>query len=226
MSSERFFHNRRSASRAKARVYKARIPKAAILLLVSVTIVFCIYQFRVLPIISTIALSNAETALQSTVAGEISSYLAQSTDDYSDLIEYRYDSNGDLLSYSVNQRRANLLINNVTKVISTSASVNEMSVSIPLGSIFNDTFFNSVGPTLKFKMIMTTSSFINLRSEFESQGINQTRHKILMEVTMPVELLIPGKRLESNIDTMYIVSDTVIIGKVPDICLQPVDLIV
>ena len=51
-------------------------------------------------------------------------------------------------------------------------------------------------------------------------GINQTRHQILLDVTVAVEILLPGSTLNTEIGAQIPVAETVIVGTVPDTVLQ------
>lgn len=221
MANERFFKKNKKPN--KVRIKKKGILILGLMICVAV-ITLMIYNKRVVPIISDIALSNAETVVQTTVARELSQFIDKSGNEYDDMINYVYDGNGNIISYSVDQGKVNKLINAASEVISVSASLDDTYVMIPLGSVFDNAFFNGTGPKIKFRMIFTTSTFIDVENEFQEQGINQTRHIIKMNVSIPIFLLLPGKNIESEIRTTYIVNDSVIIGKVPDISLGRVDL--
>ncbi len=221
MANERFFKKNKKPN--KVRIKKKGILILGLMICVAV-ITLMIYNKRVVPIISDIALSNAETVVQTTVARELSQFIDKSGNEYDDMINYVYDGNGNIISYSVDQGKVNKLINAASEVISVSASLDDTYVMIPLGSVFDNAFFNGTGPKIKFRMIFTTSTFIDVENEFQEQGINQTRHIIKMNVSIPILLLLPGKNIESEIRTTYIVNDSVIIGKVPDISLGRVDL--
>ena len=221
MSNERFFKKNKPSKQEKRK--RKSVVLISILIIITVSILL-IYNRRIVPIISDIALSNAETVVQTAVASELSAFIALSGDKYDDMINYVYDGNGNIISYSVDQSKVNQLINAATEVISISASLEDTYVMIPLGSVFDNAFFNGTGPKIKFRMIFTTSTFIDVVNEFQAQGINQTRHIIKMNVSIPILLLLPGKSIESEIKTTFIVNDSVTIGEVPDISLGRVEL--
>ncbi len=221
MANERFF--KKNKRNKKERGKRKGVLLFIVLIILTVGFIL-IYNKRIVPIISDIALSNAETVVQTTVARELSAFIASSGNKYDDMINYVYDGNGNIISYSVDQSKVNQLINAATEVISISASLDDTYVMIPLGSVFDNAFFNGTGPKIKFRMIFTTSTFIDVVNEFQAQGINQTRHIIKMNVSIPILLLLPGKSIESEIKTTFIVNDSVIIGEVPDISLSRLDL--
>ena len=56
----------------------------------------------------------------------------------------------------------------------------------------------------------------NIRSDFEGAGINQTRHRILCDVKVGVSAVIPGCSSYTEVENSFTVSETVLLGNVPD----------
>ena len=54
------------------------------------------------------------------------------------------------------------------------------------------------------------------RSDFSQAGVNQTLHRIELEVAVPVTLILPGGQTELTVETGLLVAETVIVGAVPD----------
>ena len=53
-------------------------------------------------------------------------------------------------------------------------------------------------------------------NQFTAQGINQTLHQIMLDITVDVTLLIPGGRAETNVTAQVCVAETLLVGEVPD----------
>ena len=58
-----------------------------------------------------------------------------------------------------------------------------------------------------------------VENRFESAGINQTRHQIMLLLDMRVMAIIPGYTTSTEIHTEYCLAETVIVGTVPDTLL-------
>ena len=54
------------------------------------------------------------------------------------------------------------------------------------------------------------------RHSFEQAGINQTLHRVMLDVSVTVYLLIPGETLSTQVDSEICVAETVIVGQVPE----------
>ena len=55
-----------------------------------------------------------------------------------------------------------------------------------------------------------------LKSEFEEMGVNQTLHRLYINVNCNVSLLTPFKDVDEHITAQVLISETVISGDIPD----------
>lgn len=90
------------------------------------------------------------------------------------------------------------------------------TVEIPLGTVFAPSFFSGMGPTIDIGMAGLGQVSAEFISAFSSAGINQTRHNIIIEVHAGVRILTPFGGEDREIVTTYPVTDTVIVGTVPE----------
>ena len=69
---------------------------------------------------------------------------------------------------------------------------------------------------------MQPIGFIEARysSEFESAGINQTRHKIYINVKTKIRIIIPLKSSDIEVSNEIPIAETIIVGKIPKTAVQ------
>ena len=91
---------------------------------------------------------------------------------------------------------------------------------MPLGSLFDLEPLWAKGPALRARAMTVGTVRTEFESQFTSAGVNQTLHRIWMEVSVPMKLLLPGGEVETTLHTRLCVAETVIVGKVPDTYLQ------
>lgn len=105
----------------------------------------------------------------------------------------------------------------VNEVYDTVNTLESRIIEIPLGSVFAPAYFAGQGPRIQVGMAGLGFAKAEFISAFSSAGINQTRHNILLEVTAEVRVLLPllGHR-DVTITSRYPVTDTVLVGTVPD----------
>lgn len=90
------------------------------------------------------------------------------------------------------------------------------TVEVPLGSVFAPRFFSGMGPSVDIGMAGLTQMEAEFVSAFSAAGINQTRHNILIEIHAGFRILTPLGGEDREIVSTFPVTDTVIVGTVPE----------
>ncbi len=71
-------------------------------------------------------------------------------------------------------------------------SLEEEGIELPLGAALGASAFAGAGPKIHFRILPVGTVLTSFVTEFESAGINQTRHKIILEATATVRIVVPG----------------------------------
>lgn len=90
------------------------------------------------------------------------------------------------------------------------------TVEVPLGSVFAPHFFSGMGPSVDIGMAGLTQMEAEFVSAFSAAGINQTRHNIIIEIHAGFRILTPLGGDDREIVSTFPVTDTVIVGTVPE----------
>lgn len=72
------------------------------------------------------------------------------------------------------------------------------------------------GPGVKIKISAIGDVETDLRSEFTAQGINQTLHRVYLQVKCKVDILTPFDDIEREIINQVLLLENVIVGHIPD----------
>ncbi len=72
------------------------------------------------------------------------------------------------------------------------------------------------GPNVPIKMATVGNVETDLVSQFSQAGINQTLHRIYLNVGCNVTILTPFDSIEQNITNQVLLAEAVIVGEVPD----------
>ena len=72
------------------------------------------------------------------------------------------------------------------------------------------------GPGVKIRISSIGNIETNLNSEFTSQGINQTLHRIYVDISCNVKVLTPFKDIERKITNKVLLAENVIVGNIPN----------
>ena len=71
------------------------------------------------------------------------------------------------------------------------------------------------GPDVPVEIIMMTSSRVEFQNNVVTAGINQTKHQLVLEVIVDIDILIPWGTESAQVVTEVMISDVVVVGKVP-----------
>ena len=116
---------------------------------------------------------------------------------------------------------ANVLkINQVTSDIALSIQKRldenqKKSVHISLGAITGIKYLSGFGPKINIKIATTGNVETNLKSEFISQGVNQTMHRVYLEIKTNVNILTSFKTIQKTIENQVLIAENIIIGDIP-----------
>lgn len=154
-----------------------------------------------------IAVKAMNEAVRETIGKDIS---------YSDLINIQKDDQGKIVLVSANT----VLMNNLAASTAIAAqdkilNIGEQGIKIPLGTVLGGQLLTGRGPIVEVRVEPVGSVTTDFKSEFEAAGINQTRQKIFIVLNATVRILISNTAQTVEISTQVLISETIIIGDVP-----------
>ena len=122
-----------------------------------------------------------------------------------------------LAAVTTNMEAGNLLRSRlVTDLLSGLSAMEEETVAIPAGSLTGLTLLSGHGFSIPVKLLGVTNIRSRLDSTLTAAGINQTLHRIDLVVEADLVLLLPGGPCAHSISTRLPLTETVLLGQVPD----------
>lgn len=170
-----------------------------------------------------VALSETQIRNQLTHIADqaVTQALAKEELSYRDMVSLQIGERGEVTTLSTDTGRLNLLRACVLEdVIAQVGSLDNRSLGVPLGTLTGIDLLSALGPKLPVQVISVASAQGNYRNEFTDAGINQTLHRVMLDITVAVQLLLPGGIVETTLTTPVCVAETVIIGQVPQTYLN------
>ncbi|MGL5352499.1 MAG: sporulation protein YunB [Clostridium sp.] len=194
--------------------------KPIILCIIAIILIFnsILYFFdrSVLPAILEIA-EMKMTSEATKIINETALDIYSSGFNYSDIIIIEKDNNGNITMLRADTVKLNYLSTQlVLKSNEKLQDLEAMGVKVPMGFMTNKSVIYNLGPKVTIKMEQIGNVESSYESIFESAGINQTRHKIYLNVKMKMKVIVPLNSKEVEISTQVPVSETIIVGKTPD----------
>ena len=162
------------------------------------------------------AVSDASDAVTDVVNDAIREIIEKN--DYSDdyFLSIQKDFEGRVSAISGNMAHINSLSADILDYVISSTDDGALAVGIPLGNLSGLNLLLGKGPDVPVEIIVLTSSKVDFKNELFSLGINQSKYQLYLEVSIDIDVLIPWGMESATVVTEVLVSDTVIVGQVPE----------
>ncbi|MFL0246881.1 sporulation protein YunB [Candidatus Clostridium stratigraminis] len=136
---------------------------------------------------------------------------------YNDIIHVEKDGEGNITLLKADTLKLNKIACDVALDSQKQLKlIGNTGVKLPLGYVLQNNFLAKFGP--KITVFMNPIGYIETKyeSEFESAGINQTRHRIYVKVQAKLRVVVPLKKEDIDVACEVPISETIIVGKIPN----------
>ena len=131
--------------------------------------------------------------------------------------EAKMNENGNIKMIGTNIISVNEIISDIPIKIQEELEKSENNnFNIKLGSFFGSKIFSGMGPNINIKIQLDGTVETDLKSEFTSQGINQTLHRIYLDVVCKVSILTPVNVISEEIKNQVLLVEGIIAGEIPE----------
>lgn len=200
---------------------KNRVLYRFLTVLVVIFAVFsCYLQFLVTPLMVETCNASMKVSATECINYAIAQAMSQNLA-YDDLISIVTDSSGKISMIQANSVKLNTLsklINRVTLSQLASSATNVLS--IPLGAFSGISVIAGLGPKVNINIFPYGDAHCSFISEFTSAGINQTIHKIYLNVDTNIRVVLPLKTITVQNAGQVVLCESLIVGDIPEVYLQ------
>lgn len=196
---------------------KRKFMKFIVVFIIIAILLTIAFESYMKPLQDKIMENEARGLVEERVSKIADDVILNSDYDYDKLLVKTENKNGGVMSLSVNTPAVNKIQNEFSDVFQNKMDdLNTQYFSVPLGDLTNLTMLSSLGPRIKFSYDMTGSVDVELKSTFESTGVNQTIHRVNMIVDAEVVFISQSYMENLKIRNEFAISETVIVGDTPD----------
>lgn len=215
-SRSRFCHSRVNNLPDKKKLEKNNILISIISVIVVAIITFLWITKTMNPIMNELCIDKAKNIATQISNEEATVIMNKYT--YDDLITIIRDNNGNIKMLQTNTKNINQIMSDIPiNIVRKFEEKNNEDIFIYSGNILGLRIFSASGPKIHIKIANVGNVDTKLESEFISQGINQTLHRIYLVLTCEVTILTPYNTIKQKIDNQILIAESVIVGTVPDI---------
>ncbi|MBS3874118.1 MAG: sporulation protein YunB [Firmicutes bacterium] len=170
---------------------------------------------RLLPPLTAIAEMRAKMLATQAINEAIITKIADDVS-YGTLISVHLDRAGRPAWAQVNTMEVNRIVASTTlRVQQFLERLEGTVVAIPLGQALGSPILANFGPRVQFTIIPVGAVNVEVADAFESAGINQTRHKIYLQVYATVQVVIPFVSQSVSVRSQLPIADVTYLGEVP-----------
>ncbi len=209
-----YSRNRIRFPKLKKNRKKQMIKLALLAFIVVIIISTIIYSISAYPIFKASCKTKANSVATNIVNEEVNKVMELYN--YEDLVKVEKDENGRITLISAKivpiNNIVSEIVHNIQKNIDSKATE---KIYINLGKVSGFTILSNIGPTFTIELERAGNIDTKISSEFIDVGINQTLHKINLDLTCTISVLTPFEVIQDTINTKILLTETVIVGEVP-----------
>lgn len=207
--------------------FKKHNKKIFIFLLIIILLLcgsFTYLNYVVNPIIIESSSAEVRSLSQDAINTAVFEVIKDSTI-YDTLIHILRNEEGEIIMISSNSVQINSLSRDIIENAQLKLEkMGASGVNIPIGTFTGMPIFVGRGPNVKLKLLPIGAINCNFSSKFITAGINQTNHRIYIEVSTKVNVILPTASEIVNTKTQIMIAENIIIGKVPQTYLFSNDI--
>jgi sporulation protein YunB len=166
------------------------------------------------------AVSNAQDLMILCINNTISSKFAKENYGSDYFVTLERDNNGDVVAVYANMARINAFSSEILQDVVNASNSGDLSLKIPIGNLLGVSFLLGRGPQIPVKITMLTSSHVDFKNELIAAGINQTKHQIKLNIVIDIYIVLPWKKVTTEVVSEVLIAETVIVGDVPQTYLN------
>ena len=144
---------------------------------------------------------------------------------YDELFEVKKDNNGKITMIQANSPRINTIAREIANLAQANLdALGTQEISISVGTFTGLALLTGFGPDVTIKIVPIGTASCDFVSYFQSAGINQTLHKIYIDVYADVNIITPIDEPTVQVKAEILVCENVIVGEVPEFYLNMSDI--
>lgn len=179
--------------------------------------IFCTVYFRnnIVPTVMGSAIAEVRAMCTNSVNLAVTAVVGGGLE-YDDLFNVVKNEEGDIEMVQANSPEINMIAREIANL--AQANLDELGlkeISIPIGTFTGLALLMGLGPDVTISVMPIGSALCDFVSYFTSAGINQTLHKIYIDVHATINIVTPIDEPTITVKAEVLVAENLIVGNVP-----------
>lgn len=168
------------------------------------------------PLLRELAETQIKNATSDLTNDALTELLARDSIAYDRIVYFEKDLNGRITAMKTNILEVNRMKTEILEIINQEIlDWDTAKLGIPIGSLIFPELFAGKGFCIPVHVLSIRNSDANFESRFQQAGINQTLHRLMMEVNVDASILVLGQTESFSLTSEVVAAETVIVGEVP-----------
>lgn len=168
------------------------------------------------PLLRELAETQIKNATSDLTNDALTELLARDSVAYDRIVYFEKDLNGRITAMKTNILEVNRMKTEILEIINQEIlDWDTAKLGIPIGSLIFPELFAGKGFCIPVHVLSIRNSDANFESRFQQAGINQTLHRLMMEVNVDASILVLGQTESFSLTSEVVAAETVIVGEVP-----------
>lgn len=176
---------------------------------------------RLRPVLEAKASSQATSLMTQAIAAAVDNCLQENSLGYGDFVTLEKDAAGKVTSITSNTAENSRFKRQVVEAAARQlGALDSGALGVPLGTLTGQPLLSGVGPSVRVRVDSVGEVTADFSNSFTAAGVNQTLHRVSLDITATVYLFLPGEVLPVSVSSSVCVAETVIVGETPDTYLN------
>ena len=168
------------------------------------------------PLLRELAETQIKNATSDLTNDALTELLARDSNAYDRIVYFEKDLNGRITAMKTNILEVNRMKTEILEIINQEIlDWDTAKLGIPIGSLIFPELFAGKGFCIPVHVLSIRNSDASFESRFQQAGINQTLHRLMMEVNVDASILVLGQTESFSLTSEVVAAETVIVGEVP-----------
>jgi len=171
---------------------------------------------RVDPLTAEMARATVSDLASNVINEAVDQQISEGQMSYGQLVQLERNQNGEVQALRTDMQTMNRLKTGLLKRLDQKLeALKQEDIRIPAGNLTGLSILSDRGPGIPVRILSITNSGAEFSSVFQAAGINQTRHRIMLTVSLELMILLPTGRITEEVQSDLCVAETILLGHVP-----------
>lgn len=175
-----------------------------------------LFRYQLAPIAQELIKTQVDNQASDAINEAIGEQIDSGEIAYDNMVSVETSANGSVSAVQTNIAEINRLKTGVLKRVDERLeNLSEEKLSVPMGNVMLPELFSGRGPDIPVRVLAVRTSDAVFRNSFETAGINQTLHRITIDIHVVITVMTWTGTMQIAVDSAVVAAETVIVGTVP-----------